>query len=77
MPSYKDRWENIMQQCENILETSHDELNDKIEKIQPKLDHNKEVMKSIGRSYMNRVVDAWLLANRILSLSFGFANDKK
>ena len=77
MPSYKDRWENIMQQCENILETSHDELSDKIEKIQPKLDHNKEVMKSIGRSYMNRVVDAWLLANRILSLSFGFANDKK
>ena len=45
--------------------------------MKPKLIHNNEVMRNIGRSYMNRVVDAWLLANRFLSLSFGFPHEKR
>lgn len=77
IPSFKDRWERIMTQCEKILSMSHEELGYIIKKIQPKIMHNKEIMKNIGRSYMNRIVDAWLLANRILSLSFGFAHEHK
>ena len=66
-----------MKQCEKILNMSHDELTSLTEKIKPKLIHNNEVMRNIGRSYMNRVVDAWLLANRFLSLSFGFPHEKR
>mgnify|MGYP003650017698 CR=1 FL=1 len=79
LPSYKDRWEHIMNQCDKILDTSHNELNDKIEKMKPKLKYNKEIMKSIGRSYFSKVVDVWALANRILLPSynsFGFIDDK-
>ena len=79
LPSYKDRWEHIMNQCDKILDTSHNELNDKIEKMKPKLKYNKEIMKSIGRSYFSNVVDVWALANRILLPSynsFGFIDDK-
>ena len=77
IPSFKDRWERIMTQCEKILNMSHDELISITEKMKPKLIHNNEVMRNIGRSYMNRVVDAWLLANRFLSLSFGFPHEKR
>ena len=79
LPSYKDRWEHIMNQCDKILDTPHKELKDKIEKMKPKLKYNKEIMKSIGRSYMSRIVDVWALANRILLPSynsFGFIDDK-
>ena len=77
IPEYNIRWEHIMTQCEKILNMSHDELSSITEKIKPKIIHNNEIMKNIGRCYMNRIVDAWLLANRVLSLSFGFPHEKK